>query len=173
VKILVAEDEPSIRMQYQAVLEERGHKVVATADGRACVKSYSAELDYANSGTGASKKPFDLVILDYRMPELDGLGAAREILSLCPGQRIVFASAYVAETLREAARDLHQIVELLQKPFGLDYLVEVVEDTDVYQQLASVNVKVRELQNHNLSISELVGLLAGVRKLQAMIIAPR
>jgi CheY-like chemotaxis protein len=107
------------------------------------------------------------------MPELDGLGAAREILSLCPGQRIVFASAYVAETLREAARDLHQIVELLQKPFGLDYLVEVVEDTDVYQQLASVNVKVRELQNHNLSLSELVGLLAGVRKLQAMIIAPR
>jgi CheY-like chemotaxis protein len=166
LKILVAEDEPSIRLQYQLVLEDRGHKVLATPDGRACVERYSAEL-------GSGGKPFDLVILDYRMPVLDGLGAAREILSLCPDQRIVFASAYVAETLRESAKDLHQIVELLQKPFGLDYLVEVVENTDVYQQLALVNVKVRELRNHNLSLSELVGLLDGVRKLQALIVSPR
>ena len=104
------------------------------------------------------------------MPVLDGMRAAREILKLCPSQRIVFASAYVAETLREATKDLHQIVELLQKPFGLDYLVEIVEDTEVYRQLASLNVRVRELRNHNLTLSQLVDLLAGVRKLQEIII---
>jgi CheY-like chemotaxis protein len=162
LKILVAEDEPSIRMQYHAVLQERGHEVVSTADGQECTEVFAEALK-------ASESPYDLVILDYRMPRLDGLGAAREILRLCKDQRIIFASAYVAETLRESAKDLHQIVEMLQKPFGLDYLVEIVEDTDVYRQLALVNVKVRELRNHNLSLSELVDLLAGVRKLQAAV----
>lgn len=166
MKILVAEDEPSIRMQYQAVLQERGHEVVATADGQECIDVFAEALQ-----SGGSRNPFDLVILDYRMPRLDGLGAAREILRLCKDQRIIFASAYVAETLRESAKDLHQIVEMLQKPFGLDYLVEIVEDTDVYQQLARVNVKVRELRNHNLSLSQLVDLLAGVRKLQAAVLS--
>ncbi|MGI0037364.1 MAG: response regulator [Nitrososphaera sp.] len=166
MRILVAEDEPAIRMQYQAILEDRGHRVVATADGRECVEAYRAE-----QSSGKSGKPFDLVILDYRMPVLDGLGAAREILNLYPEQRIIFASAYVAETLRESAKDLHQIVELLQKPFGLDYLVEIVEDTEVYQQLESLNVRVRELRSHNLTLSQLVDLLAGVRKLQATVLS--
>jgi CheY-like chemotaxis protein len=105
------------------------------------------------------------------MPVLDGLGASKQILKLYPDQRIIFASAYVGATLRESAKDLHQIVELLQKPFGLDYLVEIVEDTEVYQQLESLNVKVRELRDHNLTLSQLVDLLAGVRKLHATVLS--
>ena len=166
MRILIAEDEPAILMQYKAILEERGHIIASTKDGRECVEAYRAELN-----SGKSSRPFDLVILDYRMPNLDGLGAAKEILNLCPEQRIIFASAYVAETLRESAKDLHQIVELLQKPFGLDYLVEIVEDTEVYMQLESLNVRVRELRNHNLTLSQLVDLLAGVRKLQATVLS--
>lgn len=153
-------------MQYKVILEERGHIIAPTRDGQECVEAYRAELNSGKYG-----KPFDLVILDYRMPRLDGLGAAREILNLCPDQRIIFASAYVAETLRESAKDLHQIVELLQKPFGLDYLVEIVEDTEVYSQLEALNVRVRELRNHNLTLSQLVDLLAGVRKLQATVLS--
>src|SRR5574338_224786 len=148
LKILVAEDEQSIRVQYRIILEARGHSVTATADGEECITAYRRALEPPGV-------PFDAVILDYRMPRLDGLGAARQILELCGDQRIIFASAYVAETLRQAARELHRIVELLQKPFGLDYLVEVVEDTEVYGRLASLNVKVRQLHDHNLSLSQL------------------
>lgn len=166
MRILIAEDEPAILKQYKVILEVRGHTITSTKDGQECVDAYRAELNSGKSG-----KPFDLVILDYRMPRLDGLGAAREILNLCPQQRIIFASAYVAETLRESAKDLHQIVELLQKPFGLDYLVEIVEDTEVYSQLEALNVRVRELRNHNLTLSQLVDLLAGVRKLQATVLS--
>ena len=169
-------------MQYRLVLEERGHKVVTTPDGRQCVDSYKNAIELQdgdndainnnNTDNGNCCHPlFDVVILDYRMPVLDGMGAAREILGLCPAQRIIFASAYVAETLRVSTKELHQIVELLQKPFSLDYLVEIVENTEVYQQLATLNVRVRELHNHNMSLSQLVDLLAGVRKLQSMLIA--
>ncbi len=177
MKILVAEDEPTISRQYKLALQEKGHHVIITGDGEECLRVYQNATKDAAVPAGNEKRPskdmtpFDVVILDYRMPKKDGLQTAKEILQLQPGQRIIFASAYVVDTLREAARELHQIVELLQKPFGLDYLVEIVEDTEVYMQLEKLNVKVKELKNHNLTLSQLVDLLAGVKKLQATVAA--
>lgn len=178
MKILVAEDEPSISRQYKLALQEKGHQVTITDNGEDCLKVYKKALHEVSVSPGPARDaqnlsnegvPFDVVILDYRMPKKDGLQTAKEILQLHPGQRIIFASAYVVDTLREAARELHQIVELLQKPFGLDYLVEIVEDTEVYTQLEKLNVRVKELKNHNLTLSQLVDLLAGVKKLQATV----
>lgn len=165
MKILVAEDEPSILMQYRLALETRGHQVTCTENGFACLQEYRA------ASTVDGHAPFDAVVLDYRMPVIDGLSAAKEILQLCPRQRIIFASAYVADTLRDSAKELHQIVELLQKPFELDRLVEIVEDVGIYRELAALNVRVKNLKDHNLSLKELVGLLEGVKKLQAMVAA--
>jgi CheY-like chemotaxis protein len=177
MKILVAEDEPSISRQYKLALQEKGHHVILTGDGEECLRTYKSVMEDATTSTDNTEStpkdssPFDVVILDYRMPKKDGLQTAKEILHLQPGQRIIFASAYVVDTLREAAKELHQIVELLQKPFGLDYLVEIVEDTEVYMQLEKLNVRVKELKNHNLTLSQLVDLLAGVKKLQATVSA--
>jgi CheY-like chemotaxis protein len=39
--------------------------------------------------------PFDVVVLDYKMPSKDGMEVAKEILQINPYQRIIFASAYV------------------------------------------------------------------------------
>lgn len=58
------------------------------------------------------QQPFDVVVLDYRMPKKDGLQVAKEILKLNPKQRIIFASAYVKETLVESVKQLNQVVEL-------------------------------------------------------------
>lgn len=52
-------------------------------------------------------------------------------------------------------------------------MMEIIEDSDVYRQLAALNVKVRELKKHNLSLSQLVDLLAGVKKLQSMAASAR
>jgi hypothetical protein len=60
-------------------------------------------------------------------------------------------------------------VELLQKPFDLSYLVEVVEDTNVYNQLRKLNFKVKELEDHNLTFAELADLLKSVKRLRSTI----
>ena len=62
MRILVAEDEVVTVELYAAVLEERGHKVIVTYDGRQCLNTYRS-----------TNKPFDVVILDYKMPLLDGM----------------------------------------------------------------------------------------------------
>src|SRR5919198_5423277 len=124
MKVLIAEDEQAISMQYQIMLEDRGHEVTITNDGEECMNVYrtalgSAATDHENNDESIANlespsilPPFDVVILDYKMPKKDGLVSAMEILELCPSQRIMFASAYTVETLVEAVKNLHRIVEL-------------------------------------------------------------
>ncbi len=174
MRILVAEDEPSIAMQYSLVLKERGHEVLLTSNGEDCLEEYASALKYSSHPNRRPEQcdpapPFDLVILDYRMPKKDGLEVATEILRICPAQRLMFASAYTAQTLIEAVRRLHKVVELLQKPFDLEYFVDAVEDKALYEQLERLNVRVRLLKDHNVTHSQLVSLLEGVRKLQEMV----
>jgi CheY-like chemotaxis protein len=52
------------------------------------------------------------------MPGMNGMDVAKEILEVSPHQRIIFASAYVEETLEESVKQLKQVVELMQKPFS-------------------------------------------------------
>lgn len=162
MKILVAEDEPAIATQYKIALQANGHNVVVKNDGQSCLDAYCAALQKTRN----EATPFDVVILDYRMPRKDGLQVAKEMLALRPKQRIIFASAYVVETLTESIRHLGQVVELLQKPFEIDVLVDLVEDKGIYEELEKINVKVKELKNFNVTHKQLIDLLVGLKKLQ-------
>ena len=62
------------------------------------------------------------------MPNGDGLQVAREILEINPDQRIIFASAHVRETLSESVKELKRAVDLMQKPFSISRLVDIVEN---------------------------------------------
>ena len=88
--ILVAEDEEMIGDLYQVALRAKGHEVNLTTNGRQCLDEYKSKPDR-----------YDAVILDHRMPVMDGYDTALGILKINPHQRIIFASAYVQETLSE------------------------------------------------------------------------
>lgn len=191
MRILIAEDESAISMQYQIVLEERGHEVKITNNGEECLEAYLAALLSTSeqpkaisvgtsfesnvtknrfSSLDKNHLPFDIVILDYKMPRKDGLETAKAILDVCPSQRIMFASAYTVQTLTEAVKSLHRVVELLQKPFDLEYFVDAVEDKALYEQLERLNVRVREFRNFDVTHSQLIDLLAGIKKLRRVIL---
>jgi CheY-like chemotaxis protein len=113
--------------------------------------------------------PFDAVVLDYRMPKKDGLEVAKEILELNPSQRIIFASAYVKETLRESVKELRQLVELMQKPFLPKALVDVLEDTEAYPELKKLFVNVRkmsEIDFENPTSEQIRNIFEGLKKIQ-------
>jgi CheY-like chemotaxis protein len=123
----------------------------------------------SSSLLSASSSPFDAVVLDYRMPKKDGLEVAKEILALNPSQRIIFASAYVKETLRESVKELRQVVELMQKPFLPEALVDVVEDTEAYPELKKLFVNVRkmsEIDFENPTPDQIRDIFEGLKKIQ-------
>lgn len=133
MRILLAEDEHDILAQYSLALQGNNHQVVTTSDGEECLRVYMAEMH--------KNAPFDAVVLDHRMPKMDGLEVARHILAVYPRQRIILASAYAKESLVDSVKQLKGVVELLQKPFDLEMLVDMVEDTEIYGQLEKLNVK--------------------------------
>lgn len=169
MKILIAEDESDIALTYKIAFEDRKHDVIMTSNGEECVKQYHKALDsFKKSQITESfrKTPFDAVILDYKMPKKDGMQAAKEILIVSPKQRIIFASAYVLDTLNNAVKELDRVVEMVQKPFDIDDLVALVEDEEIWKGLESFNANVKVLKKMGFSHDALVDLLQGLKKLQ-------
>lgn len=175
MRILVAEDESDIGTTYKVALDMRGHEVVITKDGTECLKEYKRENikqnEIANASTEvpprSSSSYFDVVILDYLMPRMNGIDVAKEILAINPEQRIIFASAYVKETLRDSVKNLSQVVELLQKPFDMSVLIETIEDKEAFKGLTKIMTSVREIKGLNDPTQEqLRNIFEGLRKLQ-------
>ena len=112
-RVLIAEDEALIRLDLKEMLEEEGYVVVAEAgDGQTAVEL--AELH----------RP-DLVVLDVKMPRLDGIAAAQRIA----GQRIapvVILTAFSQRDLVDRARDAGAMAYLV-KPFTKADLVPAIE----------------------------------------------
>ena len=159
----MAEDEPNIAKVYKISFEERGHDVIVTHNGVECIDEYTRQLDQFRSPNAA---PFDVVLLDYRMPKKDGMEVAREILTLVPKQRVIFVSAYVLETLQDSVKTLSKVVEMMQKPFEIDDLISLVEDTNIWKGLEQLNVNVAEIRKMNATHDQLLGLYQGLSAIQ-------
>ena len=110
--------------------------------------------------------PFDVVLLDYKMPRINGLEVAKEILAVNSHQRIIFASAYVKETLESSIKQLKQLVELIQKPFTIMKLINTIEDKEVYAELQKLNVDIDIVRALVPTHEQITDLLERLRKIQ-------
>lgn len=160
LNILIADDEPDLLAQYKMVLEDRKHDVTTVGDGESCVAKYAERYSVSPEDI------FDAVVLDYSMPKMNGLEAAKKILEINRSQRIIFASAYVQETLVDSIKNLKQIVELLQKPFSLQDLIDTIEDKTIYDELAKLNVNIQNLKDLNPTHAQVRDYLEALRKIQ-------
>ena len=170
MRILIAEDDADISESYKDALEARDHKVLLTDDGEECLRVYSEELKQTLSkGDDKTKKieaPFDAVVLDYMMPRKDGMQVAKEILEMYPKQRIIFASAYVEQTLEDSVKQLKRVVELMQKPFGAETLVNTIEDKEAYDGLKELMLNMKQIKDLSPTPKQMRSLLENLRRIQ-------
>ncbi len=131
-RVVIAEDEALIRMDLAEMLEEEGYEVVGQAEnGEAAVK------------LAAEHRP-DLVILDVKMPILDGISAAEQIGAdkIAP---VLMLTAFSQRELVERARDAGAMAYLV-KPFSKADLVPAIEmATSRYEQLRALENEVADL----------------------------
>lgn len=130
VKILIAEDEFTIGRIFQIMLEGSGHTVTLTTDGEQCVEAYKhATIQSSNRSEEylAEHPPFDAVLMDGRMPIMDGVQAAKKILHINKQQRIIFITAYMRNTIETSLNDFPKPLEIISKPVDLDVLLDIVE----------------------------------------------
>ena len=114
-KILLAEDDDSMRLFLQRALERAGHEVFAVADG-------------ADALPVLAEGRFDLLLADIVMPEMDGIELARQTVAIDPRVRVMFITGFAAVALRN--RDAARVdAKVLSKPFHLRDLVDEIERT--------------------------------------------
>ena len=168
MNILIAEDETDIALLYKMALERRNHRVITTGNGENCLKAYHEKCQSIRTAIDAVGQtlPFDVVILDHKMPKINGMQVAEEILAINPHQRIIFASAYVKETLTDSIRKLKQVVELMQKPFDLNTLIDTVEDKEIYSELERFKVDLDIIRTINPTHEQIIDLLKRLRTIQ-------
>lgn len=110
-RILVVDDEPDIRATVSAMLEIEGYDVAEAHDGAAALAAIEQRMP-------------DVILLDMRMPVLDGWGFAAELRRRGHQTPIVVMTA-----ARDAARWASEIsaAAFVAKPFGYDDLISAVE----------------------------------------------
>lgn len=166
MKILVAEDHRDTALVYKYSLEDKGHKVTLTTDGEECLKIYHEELQRVTLHPDATDhiQPFDVVILDYKMPKMNGLDVAKEIFAVNPHQRIVFASAYHRDILLESIEKLNRLVQVLNKPFSEQVLIGTIEDKSIYLELQNMDIDIDLIKKADLRHEQLKDTLDLLRK---------
>jgi DNA-binding NarL/FixJ family response regulator len=93
VRVLVVEDTEHVRKMLLDILELHGFEIAGEADSGAQVIESVERADP------------DVVILDYMMPDMDGLEAARKIREQRPDQHVILYSAYLDDELEQGAQD--------------------------------------------------------------------
>ncbi|CAG7633327.1 ANTAR domain-containing response regulator [Actinacidiphila bryophytorum] len=131
-RVVIAEDEALIRLDLKEMLEEEGYSVVGEAgDGETAVKL-------------AEEHRPDLVILDVKMPVLDGISAAERIAGekLAP---VLMLTAFSQRELVERARDAGAMAYLV-KPFSKSDLVPAIEmAVSRFQELRALEAEIADL----------------------------
>jgi two-component system response regulator HydG len=107
-RILVVDDEPKLGKLVTEMLERDGHSVARAGGGRQALVELAA-------------RPYELVLTDLRMPEVDGLAVLREARGRVPAPDVVVMTAFgTAETAVEAMKA--GAADYLLKPFSVDEL---------------------------------------------------
>ena len=117
-RILVVDDEDSLRRLLKAVLERAGHEVTTAGDGFEAVRLVDAE-------------PFDLVVTDLIMPEMEGIATIQQLRRLAPDTKIIAMSGGgrgSAGDYLDLVKQLGAAMTLL-KPFTPEGLLDAVAQT--------------------------------------------
>ena len=113
LRILLAEDDESMRVYLARALERVGYLVTAVDRGTAALPLLESE-------------PFDLLLTDIVMPEMDGIELARRATELDPDIKVMFITGFAAVALNADSR-APKDAKVLSKPFHLRALVDEVE----------------------------------------------
>jgi DNA-binding NtrC family response regulator len=150
--ILIVDDEQLIRRSIRVALEQAGYEVREAGDGAAAM----AQLD----------EQLDLVLLDYRLPDTDGLALLAEMRERLPDLLVIVMTAY--STVEKAVEAMKQgAYHYAKKPIGVDEILilceKALETTALRRELRALRAK----QSEPYAFDRIVGESQRMREVKA------
>jgi two-component system, NtrC family, response regulator AtoC len=113
-RVLVVDDEALIRWSLAEMLGERGYAVTEAGDARMAVAAIESAAE-----------PFDVVLLDYRLPDSADLRLLEKIRRLAPSSQVIMITAHNSPELAQGAAALGAY-RVISKPFEVESLAALV-----------------------------------------------
>jgi DNA-binding NtrC family response regulator len=114
LRVLVVDDEPLIRWSLAETLEERGYAVLEAGDGQETLKALSTVAE-----------PFDVILLDYRLPDSNDLGLLETIRTITPRTAVIMMTAFGTPEVLAGALALGAY-RVVPKPFEVHDVAALV-----------------------------------------------
>ncbi len=112
IRVLVVDDEPSIRLLVTRALEKKGFTVDSATDGVEALEKLS-------------EQKYDLLVLDLMMPRLDGLGVIEQLGAAVQPPKILVMTAASPAILHQIPRE--RVAGIIHKPFDLSTLLHCAQ----------------------------------------------
>jgi CheY-like chemotaxis protein len=115
LRILVVDNEPSITLSMRYVFDGPRYEITTVDSGDAALARLDTDPD-----------PFDVIIVDQKMPHLTGLELVGEIKKRGIAGKIIVVSAHLSSEIREAYEQ-HDVRVMFSKPFDIEMLRSAVD----------------------------------------------
>jgi two-component system, NtrC family, response regulator PilR len=149
-KILVVDDEQSLRDVLSIMLKRAGYVVTTAMDGEEAIELVNREI-------------FDLVITDLRMPKVDGMEILKAVKSTSPETVVLLITAFASadsavEAMKQGAYDY------LTKPFQIDEVQMIIRNALEKRRLTTENMLLKREMASQSSFAQLVGQSDAIQK---------
>jgi two-component system response regulator PilR (NtrC family) len=149
-KILVVDDEQSLRDVLSIMLKRAGYAVTNVCDGDEAIEQLNKEI-------------FDLVITDLRMPKVDGMEVLKAVKSSSPETVVLVITAFAtADSAVEAMK--HGAYDYLTKPFQVDEVQLIIRNALEKRRLTTENMLLKREMASQSSFAQLVGQSEAMQK---------
>jgi two-component system response regulator PilR (NtrC family) len=159
-RILVVDDERSMREMLAILLRREGHDVAVAENGRGAIALLN-------------QHPFDLVVSDARMPDLDGLEVLRHARSINPSVIAIMVTAYGSPDLIRGVAQLG-VNDYVEKPFNTEVLRFRIRKELDRKRLQQENVLLKRAMHSSHQFENIVGTSSSMQQVFDMVetIAP-
>lgn len=167
IKIMLIDDEPHVLSSLQRMLRQR-----PPVPGRPCVvEAHSSPLAAIEA---ARERVVDVIVCDYRMPELDGVETLRRLRQLHPHTaRILLSGSREFDTVVDAI-NVAQVGRIVIKPWSDDELVEAIADAVETRRLRLENAELADevrlqrglLSRQDAELKRIEGLWPGITRVE-------
>ncbi len=149
-KILLADDDDSLRRVLEFQLQEAGYKVLTAENGAQALEIFAGET-------------VDCLITDWRMPQMSGAELVQQAGTIKSETPIIVITAFGdVETAVEAMRG--GAFDFISKPFNRDAILLTIEKALKFGQMAAENRRLRRLAHEKFNVGNIIGTSAAIKK---------